>query len=113
MQLTIPVKLRGDVVGILKVKSEEHRQWTVDELDIVNAIVERAALSIEGARLLTESRRVADKERIISEITARVSSFTNRENILLTAVEEIGRALPGADVALQINSEDKNELNSE
>jgi hypothetical protein len=64
--------------------------------------VERAALSIESSRLLLESQRQAAKERIIGEISAKVSTFTNRNNILQAAAEEIGRALPGADITIQV-----------
>ena len=63
-QLTVPVKLRGETVGILNVKTDEERKWTDDEMDIINAIVERAALSIESARLLQEAQKRAEKERV-------------------------------------------------
>ena len=81
-----------------------------DELDIINAIVERAALSIDNARLLAESRKTAEKERVIGEISSKVSSFTNRDNILQAAVAEIGRALPGAEVVIQLQK--KNDTDS-
>ena len=69
--MTIPVKLRGEVVGIFNVKADGERKWTDDEMDIITAIVERAALSIENARLLAESRTAAEKERAIGEISAK------------------------------------------
>jgi GAF domain-containing protein/HAMP domain-containing protein len=101
-QITLPIKLRGEVVGVLSLGSDENREWTQDELDIINAIVERAALSIESSRLLSESQKQAAKERVIGEIAARVSSFTNRDNILQAAVTEIGRAMPGTEVVIQL-----------
>ncbi len=101
-QITIPIKLRGETVGALHIKSDKDRKWSEDELDVVSAIVERAALSIENARLISESRKSAEKERIVGAISARVSSFTNRDNILQAAVTEIGRSLPGVEVILQL-----------
>jgi GAF domain-containing protein len=101
-QLTIPMKLRGEVVGLLNIKSSTNRVWNADEMDIVNAIIDRAALSIDNARLLAESRKLAEKERVIGEISSKVSSFSHRENILQAAVSEIGRALPGAEVVIQL-----------
>jgi GAF domain-containing protein len=111
-QLTLPIKLRGEMVGMLNVKTDAGRDWTNDEIDIVTAIVERAALSIENARLLAESRKIAEKERLISEISAKVSSYTNRDNILQAAVVEIGRTLPGAEVVLQIQNNAKNDTDA-
>jgi GAF domain-containing protein/HAMP domain-containing protein len=103
-RITLPIKLRGEVVGVLSLSSEENREWTVDELDIIGAIIERAALSIESSRLLSESQKQAAKERVIGEIAAKVSSFTNRDNILQAAVTEIGRAMPGTEVIIQMES---------
>ncbi len=105
--LTIPVKLRGETVGLLNIKSDRERKWSEDEMDVVSAIVERAALAIENARLLAESRKAAEKERIVGEIAAKISSFTNRDNILQAAVTEIGRNLPGVEVILQLQDNRK------
>lgn len=114
-QMTLPVKLRGEVVGVLNVKVEQEREWSQDEIDVVTAILERAALAVESSRLLAESRKVAEKERIIGEISTKVSSFTNRNNILQAAVSEIGRVLPGAEVVIQLQNKDgkDNDGNSE
>ena len=100
--MTIPMKLRGEVVGLLNIKTDGDREWSPDEMDIINAIMERAALSIDNARLLAESRKIAEKERVIGEISSKVSSFTNRDNILQAAAAEIGRAMPGAEVIIQL-----------
>ena len=59
--MTIPMKLRGEVVGLLNIKTDGDREWSPDEMDIINAIMERAALSIDNARLLAESRKIAEK----------------------------------------------------
>ncbi len=106
-QMTIPMKLRGEVVGLLNIRTNYDRTWSEDELDIINAIIERAALSIDNARLLAESRKVAEKERVIGEISSKVSSFSNRNNILQAAVSEIGRILPGAEVVIQLQKKDE------
>ncbi len=99
--MMIPVKLRGEIVGILNVKADDNRKWTRDDIDIVAAIVERAALSIENSRLLVESQRAAEKERVIGEISARIGASTQIETILKTAMQELGTALPDTDIAIQ------------
>jgi GAF domain-containing protein len=100
--LTIPIKLRDQIVGIVNVKSENTRAWTEDEIDIVSAIMERAALSIENARLLEESRITAERERLIGEIAAKVSTGTRIEDILKTAVSELGSHISGAQVTVEL-----------
>lgn len=100
--LTLPVKLREQTVGVVNIKGLRDRGWTEDELDIVQAIMERAALSIENARLLEESRATAERERVIGEISSRISSGTQVEEILRTAVRELGARIPGAQVTVEV-----------
>lgn len=100
-QMTIPVKLHGETVGILNVKAGDKRRWTDDEMDIITAILERTALSIENARLLAESRKSAEKERVIGDISAKIGSLNNLESLLQTAIQELGNTLPDTDIAIQ------------
>ena len=100
--ITIPIKLREQVVGVLNVRADEDRNWSNDELDILTAIVERAALSIENARLLEESRRVAEREHVIGEISTKIGAGTQIEDILRTAVRELGTHIGGTQVTVEI-----------
>jgi GAF domain-containing protein len=104
--LSLPVKLRGAVIGTVDIRSPENRQWDPDELDIVNAILERAAIAMENARLLGESQKLAAKERTIGEISARISAQSEIEDLLKTAAQELGRTLPGMEVSIQLAKEE-------
>lgn len=106
-QLTMPIKLRGEAVGILNLKADINREWSADEMDIINAIVERAALGIENARLLDESRKIAERERAISDISAKIGRGTEIETILKTAVRELGSQISGAQVTVEIGGENE------
>jgi GAF domain-containing protein/HAMP domain-containing protein len=106
--LKLPIKLRAETIGMLNIKAPETREWTQDEIDIINAIIERAAISLENARLLEDAQRRAKKERIIGEITTKISSSINMRNVLQTAVEELGRAIPGSDVIIQFQPDTEN-----
>ena len=104
--LSLPVKLRGEVIGTVDVRSPENRQWDQDELDIVTAILERAAIAMENARLLSESQKLAAKERTIGEISAKISAQSEIEELLKTATQELGRTLPGMQIAIQLAKEE-------
>lgn len=99
--LTLPVKLRGEVIGTVSVRAPDNRQWDQDELDIVTAIIERAALAMENARLLMESQKLAAKERTIGEISAKISAQSDIDELIKTAAWELSRTLPGAEIAIQ------------
>jgi transcriptional regulator with GAF, ATPase, and Fis domain len=107
--LALPVRLRGEVIGSVNVRSPENRQWDQDELDIVNAIIERSAIAMENARLLTESQKLAAKERAIGEISARISTQSEIDDLLKTAAQELSRSLPGMQVAVQLLNDEERE----
>ena len=105
--LVLPVKLRDEVIGTVNVRSPGNREWEQDELDIVTAIIERAAVALENARLLTESQKRAAKERTIGEISAKISAQSDIDELLKTATVELGRTLPKANISVQFKKEDE------
>jgi GAF domain-containing protein len=106
--LSLPVKLRGEVIGLVEVRAPDNRQWDQDEMDIVAAIIERAAIAMENARLLTESQRRAVKERTIGDISAKISAQSDIDELLKITAQELNRALPGTNIAIQFqNNQDQ------
>jgi len=106
--VAIPVKLRGEVIGILHIESNDPtREWQTDEVSLVEAVAERAAFAMENARLFQDARRRAAKERLISEATAKISSALDLENILQTTATELERVLGGSEVLIQFQSKEQ------
>ena len=105
--LVLPVKLRDEVIGTVNVRSLSNREWEQDELDIVTAIIERAAVALENARLLSESQKRAAKERTIGEISAKISAQSDIDELLKTATIELGRTLPKASISIQFKKEEE------
>ncbi|HMD80894.1 MAG TPA: GAF domain-containing protein [Anaerolineales bacterium] len=104
--IAVPIKLRGQLIGVLDVRSKNgQRQWTRDEMTMLEAAAERAALALENARLVDSAQRRAARERVIGEISTRIGAANNFDAILQTAVEELGRKIGGAEVTLEIKSE--------
>jgi GAF domain-containing protein/HAMP domain-containing protein len=100
--LSLPIRLRGEVIGSVDVRSPENRQWDQDELDIVTAIIERSAIAMENARLLTESQKLAAKERTIGEISTKISAQSDVDELLKITAQELGRTLPGMEIVIQL-----------
>ncbi len=103
--LSLPIKLRGEVIGSVDVHSPDNRPWDQDELEIVTAIIERAAIALENARLLAESQKRAAKERTIGEITSKISEQSDINELLKTVAQELSKTLPNAEIAVQFNKD--------
>jgi len=100
----IPLKLRGTTLGTLNIDMGDRAQgYTEDERTLVQTVADRLALALESARLLEESQRAAAKEQVIGEITGKIGSSINLRNVLQTAVEELGQAIPGSEIVIQLN----------
>lgn len=107
--IAVPIKLRGQTIGMLDVRSKSgQREWTQDELTLLEAAAERAALALENARLVESSQRRAARERAIGEITSKIGSVSNLDAIMQATVEELGRRISGAaEVSFEFVNEDE------
>jgi len=99
-RVAIPIKLRGQSIGVVTVKLKEgHKEITINTIE---QAVERLAGSLESARLFEEARQRADREQAISHVTTAISSAPEFDSILRTAVEEIGKSLGDSEVSIRI-----------
>jgi GAF domain-containing protein len=96
----IPVKLRGQSIGVVTVRLKEgHSSATVNTIE---QAVERLSASLESARLFEEARLRADREQAISQVTTAISAASEFDSILKTTVEEIGKSLGDSEVTIQL-----------
>ena len=101
-QLAVPIRLRGQVIGVMQLSTRGEQKLSTDEADIAEAVAERLSLAIETATLLQSTQHRADIERITAKITSNISSSARFETILQTAAQELSSALGGSDVIVQI-----------
>jgi len=98
-----PVQLRGQTIGQLELKaSNPSRQWTEDELAILEATAERVAIALESARLLEDAQKRAIRETFLSDMAAKLGTSFKLDSILRNTVEELGQTLKGSTVSFQL-----------
>jgi GAF domain-containing protein/HAMP domain-containing protein len=99
-RLIVPIKLRGELIGNLVIQAPQGTQWSSDQLDLVRAVADRVALSAENARLFDETSRRAERERMVTEITSKIRSTNNPEEMIGIALNELRSALGATQVQL-------------
>ncbi|OGO34129.1 MAG: hypothetical protein A2Z03_05270 [Chloroflexi bacterium RBG_16_56_8] len=97
-QVEVPITLRGEQIGILKVVAPEAGRLKSDQLDMIRAVAERVALAAENARLFEETTRRAQRERLVSDITTKIRSTNDPQEMIRTAIEELRQALGASRV---------------
>lgn len=99
--------LRDQILGQITLESRE--EWTPEQKSLVDAVTTQAAIALENARLVSESRQIALRERALAEINSKVWSTATIDGILQTVVRELGRRLDVANASIELNLDEEND----
>ncbi|HXF84069.1 MAG TPA: GAF domain-containing protein [Anaerolineales bacterium] len=55
-EIALPLIIRGKVLGVLDIQSDQPQAFNADDLDILQTLADQLAVAIDNARLLDESR---------------------------------------------------------
>ena len=101
--LAVPIVLRGQPIGVLGIENPDaSRRWSDEEVVLLQEVGQQLALALENARLFEETQRRAERERLITNITARIRSSTDMLGVLETTATELGKALGTSRVLVQL-----------
>ena len=104
--LLVPLRLRGQLIGTVGIEKEDPGYiWSADEIAIVENAALQTVTSLENARLLEDSQRRAALEQSIGEITARISSATEFDDIVREILSQLGETFQDSDVSLRIKNQ--------
>jgi GAF domain-containing protein/HAMP domain-containing protein len=99
-EISVPIILRGETIGTLSVQVPKSERVGTDQVDLIKAVAERVALSAENARLFEETNRRATREHLVSDITTRIRSTNDPQEMINTAMQELQRALSATRVEM-------------
>jgi GAF domain-containing protein len=103
----IPLVAGERALGLLLIQStDEPYEFSEREIRLYLTLADQAAVALDGMRLLEETRRRAQRERLTAEITSHVWSSADVDTILRTAVGELGRSLQASDAWIELESGD-------
>ena len=103
-QIEVPISLRDQILG--QIMLERNNEWTQDQRSLVDAVATQAAIALENARLVSESRQVAVRERMLAEINSKIWSSATVDGVLQTVAKELGRRMNASQVTVELKLED-------
>lgn len=103
-KINVPISLRDQILGQITFESKEN--WTPEQETLANAVATQAAVALENARLVSESRQIAMYERMLAEINSKIWSSATIDGVLQTVAKELGRRLSASQVTIELNLED-------
>jgi GAF domain-containing protein len=99
------ISLRDQILGQITLEGNE--EWTPEQQNLVDAIANQAAVALENARLVLESRQIATRERTLAEINSKVWSSTTIDGVLQTVIKELGRRLDASSATIELNLDEE------
>ncbi len=100
--LRLPLEQSGQKIGTLVMERGGEQPWSSEEAQTIQTIVQQAVLAADNARLFEESQRLAARERLINEITARIRGSVTLDGVLNSAVKEISLVTGSAYAAIDL-----------
>ena len=105
-RITVPVTVRDAVIGVMNIeKSGESAQWSESQVDLVRMINEQLELALDSARLFEDTQMRAARERLVGDLSSQMRNSVNLEDMLRTAVQELGQRLSLDEVVLELMTE--------
>ncbi len=110
----IPISVRGKPVGVMRLsKPDNARTWQDNELDLAKVLATELSGAMDSARLFDETRKQAERERIVGEITTRMRETMSVEVVMQTAADEIYKLLDLEQVSIHFTAENDLEADKE
>ncbi len=101
--VAVPVMLRGQALGAVEWEIPA-QSLSEEKLELAKELANRLALSLDNARLFQESQRATERERLVNSIASKLTAQTTINDILQTAVREVGQALRAPQVSIRLQS---------
>lgn len=101
--LEVPLVLRDQVIGNLTLETKQGN-LTTEEQAFIDSVTTQAALALENVRLLEETQRRAERERIAAQVSSRVWASNDIHSILRTALKELGDSLQVSEGSIQLET---------
>jgi len=88
--LTLPVMVRGQMLGILSLYTKDIRKFTKEEIDFLFILAEQGGAAIENANLI---RKLRNHSQIFLKLAASISSSLDVKIILQTMTRDLVKDL--------------------
>jgi signal transduction histidine kinase/integral membrane sensor domain MASE1 len=95
--LAVPLRVKGQIIGVLSVGDHAGRRFTATEADALQTFADQAAVVVENARLYEEAMRRRRESDVVAALAAEINRSLDIDHVL-QQVAEAARALCGGDV---------------
>jgi GAF domain-containing protein len=95
-ELAVPIKLKGEIIGVLDVQSVELDAFSQDDVFILQTLADQLAVAIESARLYQETVRQLEEAETLSAMTTALTRSLDLDQVLQSIVDSATRLIPAS-----------------
>lgn len=110
--IAVPVMLGSEVIGAIEVEPGSNTKES-ETVEMVKAVAQRLAISLDKARLFEESQEATAQEQRINEIVARYQTVSSVDDLLQITLSELSQSLGARRGAIRLGSGVNSSLNGE
>lgn len=97
--LVVPMVRRHEVLGVIEAQSYQPAAFTDDDIYLLSTLANQAAVALESARLLEDSRRQVERLTLLNQIVMATSHAGDIPEACQRVLGLLCRSLPGIDMA--------------
>jgi GAF domain-containing protein len=101
--IAVPVMLGSEVIGAIEVEPGENSKEN-ETVEMVKAVAQRLAISLDKARLFEESQEATAQEQRINEIVARYQTVSSVDDLLQITLSELSQSLGARRGAIRLGT---------
>jgi GAF domain-containing protein len=103
--LHIPIILRDQTLGVVRLRKQEDNGWSDEEIQLMDAIIDQLETALETARLYSNTQIQAERERLTHEVTDKLHRSYDMDALMQTLLTEISNALGASSAFVQLSTE--------
>jgi DNA-binding LacI/PurR family transcriptional regulator/GAF domain-containing protein len=91
LRIFMPIQLRNRVTGVIEVAYDRNTKEHIseDEIQLLGAFVDQAAVALENARLLVETQRALDETEVLYTASQRLAAASEARDIVAAIAESV------------------------
>ncbi len=105
--LLLPLRVKGQVIGIWSLACQEADVYNVDDLQIAQSMADQLAIAIDNARLFEAEQMQRRRIEALQAAGAAVSSTLDLNQVLDGLLKELGKVIPYDSAAVFLKEDDR------
>ncbi len=109
-ELSVPIKAKGRVIGVLDVQSDQLYAYTQADAALLQSLANQAGAALENARLFEEARIRAEELAVLNELGQALTTRLSVDKVLEEAYRQASRLVDTTNFYIGLYDAEKHEI---